>query len=103
MLYIIYVLEYFSGKNASLAAESMYGTKVSMILKFLIDKYLTRCKNMNIKAVKLISIGARGGAIVRGTALQALKSRVRFPIVSLEFFIDIILPIALWPCRRLSL
>jgi len=31
-----------------------------------------------------------------GTALQAGRSRVRFPIVSLEFFIDIILPAALW-------
>jgi len=27
-----------------------------------------------------------------GTALQAGRSRVRFPAVSLEFFIDIILP-----------
>ena len=37
----------------------------------------------------------RGGAVGRGTALQAGKSRVRFPIVSSEFFIDIILPAAL--------
>jgi hypothetical protein len=29
--------------------------------------------------------------------LQTGRSRVRFPIVSLEFFIDIILPAALWP------
>ena len=39
----------------------------------------------------------RGGAVGRGTALQAGRSRVRFPIVSSEFFIDIILPAALWP------
>ena len=29
--------------------------------------------------------------------LQAGGSRFRFPIVSLVFFIDIILPVALWP------
>jgi len=28
---------------------------------------------------------------------QVERSRVRFPMVSLEFFIDIILPAALWP------
>jgi len=45
----------------------------------------------------------RGSVIGWGTALQAGRSRVRFPMVSLEFFIDIILPAALWPCGWHSL
>ena len=40
--------------------------------------------------------GARGGAVGSGTALQTGRSRVRFPIVSLEFFIEITLPAAPW-------
>ena len=32
--------------------------------------------------------GARGGAVGWGTALQAGKSRVRLPMVSLEFFVE---------------
>ena len=47
--------------------------------------------------------GARGGAVGWGTALQVGRSRVRFPMVSLDFFIDIILPAALWPWGWLSL
>jgi hypothetical protein len=38
--------------------------------------------------------GARGGAVVEAV-LQTGRSRDRFPMVSLEFFIDIILPAAL--------
>jgi hypothetical protein len=37
------------------------------------------------------------------TAPQAGRSRLRFPMVSLEFFSDIILPVALWRWGRLSL
>jgi len=39
----------------------------------------------------------------RRTTLQTGMSRVRFPMVSLEFYSDIILPVALWPWGRLSL
>jgi hypothetical protein len=38
-----------------------------------------------------------------GTALQTGRSLDQFPIVSLEFFIDIILSAALWPWGRLNL
>jgi hypothetical protein len=38
-----------------------------------------------------------------GTALQTGRSRDRFPIVSLDFFTDVILPAALWPGCRLRL
>jgi hypothetical protein len=37
-------------------------------------------------------MGARGGAVGWDIALQIRSSRVRFPMVSLEFFIDIIVP-----------
>ena len=41
------------------------------------------------------SNGTHGGAVGSGTALQTGRSRARFPMVSMEFFIDIILPSAL--------
>ena len=46
---------------------------------------------------------ARGGAVGSGTALQAGRSWVWFLMVSMEFFIDIILPAALCPWGWLSL
>ena len=42
-------------------------------------------------------------AVGWGTALQAGSSRVRFPLVSLEFFIVLIVPAALWSWYRLNL
>jgi hypothetical protein len=50
----------------------------------------------------VLRFGVRGGAVGWGTAIQVERSRVRFPIVSLEFFIGIILPAALWPWGWLS-
>ena len=55
------------------------------------------------KYAHIVCIGPRGGAVGWGTALKAGRSRVRFPMVSLEFFFDIILLAALWPWGRLSL
>jgi hypothetical protein len=42
-------------------------------------------------------LGARDGAVDRVTALEVGRSRARFLIVNLEFFIVLILPAALWP------
>jgi hypothetical protein len=50
-----------------------------------------------------VKLGARGGAVGWGTAPQAGRSRVQFQMVSLEFFIDITLPAALWPWGTHSL
>jgi hypothetical protein len=46
---------------------------------------------------------AAGSAVGWGTTQKVGRSRVRFPMVSLEFFIDIILPAALWPWSWLIL
>jgi len=46
------------------------------------------------KTLKYVMMQYAGGAVGCGTALQVGRSWVRFPIMSLEFFVDIILPVA---------
>ena len=46
--------------------------------------------------IGIFFLGARGGAVGWGIALQAGRSRVRFPRVSLEFFIDIPAALLTW-------
>jgi len=66
---------------------------IGLILKF----YSFIALVLTILRLVLYFEGPRGGAVRWGAALQAGRPRVRFPMVSLEFFIDIILPAALCP------
>ena len=50
-----------------------------------------------------LHIGARGGVVVKALRYKPAGRSFRFPMVSLEFFSDIILPVALWPWGQLSL
>jgi len=57
----------------------------------------------HITSCLYVTRGVRSGTVGGGTAVQAGRSRVRFPMVSLELFIAIILPAALWLWCLLSL
>ena len=65
--------------------------------------YVTTWLSHYNSSKQYLKIWARGGAAGWGTALQVRRSRVWFPMVSLEFFIDTILLAALWPWGWLSL
>ena len=77
----------------------IYIFKVKYYMTFLeYSNGLPRSRNSGQSLKKLMT-----NIYILGTALQVRRSRFRFPMVSLEFFIDIILLAALWPWGRLSL
>jgi hypothetical protein len=51
----------------------------------------------------LMLFWAHGNVVGWGTMLQVGRSRVQFPVRSLDFSVDLILPVALWPWGQLSL
>ena len=55
-----------------------------------------------LKDQKYLYTVVRGGTLDWGIALQVGMSRVQFPVASVEFVIDTILPTAPWPWNRLS-
>jgi hypothetical protein len=65
----------------------------------------SNCLSFPTGTMKLKTLPGRGTRWSSGwgTALKTGMSRDRFPMVSLEFLIDIILPAALWPWGRLIL
>ena len=92
-----WLVEWTSTKLNWLAERLFHNT----YMKRLFNKIHGFCRN-SVDEIN-IKMGARGGAIGWGTALQAERSLVLFPIETLVFFIDIILPAALWLCDRLGL
>ena len=114
-LFFMYILLHFSVTSSFLEPTIFLSTILSNTLSLC--SCLCAWKNDSAPMIlrvlwlqfvvdyKLIfyKMGARGSAVGWGTALKAGRSRVRYPIVSLKFFIDIILPTALWSWGSLSL
>jgi hypothetical protein len=78
-------------KHESLTSEGPWYLQGLSLLCFRMFKH-----NFLMTVVSVSAVGL-------GTALHVVRSQARFPMVSLEFFIDIILPATLWSWGRLSL
>jgi hypothetical protein len=78
-------------------------------VKFALEQAMKSQRGVEVYLCSSLNVGFRwewgvlGGADGLGTALQSRRSRVRFPMESLEFFSDLIIPVVLWPWCRFSL
>ena len=66
------------------------------LLIFVEEEQCAPCEARN-KFYYVIWMGAHCDPIGRGTTLKVEMSQFRFPMVSFQFFFDIILPAAPWP------
>jgi hypothetical protein len=71
----------------------IYFTSYNMKTKFESHPFITEDKCISIAAI----IRARGSVAGSGTMLQAIRSRVRFPVRLLNFSLYLTHPAALWP------
>jgi hypothetical protein len=89
----------FEGRWLGRAKKRNRGTRTPLsvlttVIIYQVNKNERQFKS-KIYCQYVLLIGARGGTVVE--ALRYKLEGVRFPMVSLDIFIDIILPVALWP------
>ena len=87
-------------RNNSHTRNSLKWILESMKYRLIFYKWFTNYKPFLHSYI--IACGVSVGAFGWDTALHAGRTRVRFPILSLGFFIDLILLVALWHWSRLS-
>ena len=90
-------------RRAVLSLISTIHILLKLNIYFFLDFNAASFLNLHTNICITILKWARIGTVGRGTELQAGRTQVRFPLILMEFFIDLILSAALWPRGPLSL
>jgi hypothetical protein len=94
------LVSYSSPCISNFFLSSLYGfLSPTMFLAFLL--HLVECESLALAT--LIFPLLHGSIVGWGIMLQAGRSWVWFPMRSLDFTVNLILPTALWPWSRLNL